>query len=410
MTNEQCVCCKSKNLISVLDLGNQPWCNDFITEEQKGNEKIYPLNLFCCQDCYFLQLGFFVPKEVMFYDHSYLSGTTKTLRDHFSSEAERNIRLFKLEKDDLVIDIGGNDGTALLEYKKRGLKNLINIESCVNIADIARNNGIRTISRFFNERLCCDEDLQDAKAKLIRASGVFFHLEEIHSVLRGIQKVLDEEGVLYIQFMYVVDMIKNLSFDMIYHEHLYYYTIQSLEKLVKPYGLSLALCNKLDIHSGSVEAYFVRDTSRQLQNLKKKNKNTALLKQEIDFLGINPIKKYQEFGERVLAKKNDLRNLLATLKGKKVYGLGAPAKGNTLLNFFGIDNSLVQKLHEINDLKIGKYTASTHIPIEKENENDLPDYYLVLAHNFFDEIIKKNQKMRDKDVKFILPFPEIKIV
>jgi hypothetical protein len=210
--------------------------------------------------------------------------------------------------------------------------------------------------------------------------------------------------------MYVVDMIKNLSFDMIYHEHLYYYTIQSLEKLVKPYGLSLALCNKLDIHSGSVEAYFVRDTSRQLQNLKKKNKNTALLKQEIDFLGINPIKKYQEFGERVLAKKNDLRNLLATLKGKKVYGLGAPAKGNTLLNFFGIDNSLVQKLHEINDLKIGKYTASTHIPIEKENENDLPDYYLVLAHNFFDEIIKKNQKMRDKDVKFILPFPEIKIV
>lgn len=403
-----CICCNSTNLKLILDLGNQPWCNNFLTKEEINKEEYYPLQLMQCQECKFIQLSYFVPKEKMFSKHDYLSGTTKTLRKHFKEVAENIINFIEISKTDLIVDIGGNDGTNLEVYKELGYQYSLNVEAAHNIAEISYNKGINTINHFFNENLV-DEWLYfgKEKAKIINASGVFFHLEEIHSVLRGIKKLLNNDGVLIVQFMYVIDMIKNLSFDMIYHEHLFYYTLQTLENLLKLYNLEIVHCYHSNIHSGSMIAYIKHSSPRN----NKTDDYWENMLHEHKFLEKNTL---EEFAKNIENVKTDLKQCLEKILFENpkslIYGLGAPAKSSTLLNYFGINNEHIKKIYEVNELKIGKYTPMSHIYIEKENYDDIPDYFLVLAHNFFDEIINKNKKFQEKGVKFIMPFPNIKII
>lgn len=404
MKINNCICCNSNELELILDLGDQPWCNDFLTKDQLGKEEYYPLQLMKCKVCNFLQLSYFVPKEKMFKNHDYLSGTTSTLAKHFYNIANNIKNFIQVNENDLIIDIGGNDGTNLLQYKKLGYNNLLNVESGLKQAEISINNNINTITDYFNEDLINKHPELINSAKVINTSGVFFHLEEIHSVLRGIKKILNTDGILCVQFMYVIDMIKNKTFDMIYHEHLFYYTIETLENLIKQYDLEIVHCYHSDIHSGSMIAY-IKHTSPSNVRTDDYWENLA---KEKRFLHENPIEK---FAEEIRNIKWNLYNFIIdnTWPSDKIYALGAPAKGNTLMNYFEI-GEFIEKVHEINPLKIGKYTPYTHIPITKESYDDLPDYYVVLSHNFFDEIIEKNQEMINKGVKFICPFPEIKII
>jgi len=400
----KCRSCGGTFFTSILDLGDQPWCNDFLTEEQCGKEKVYPLHLVSCDECQLLQLNHTVAKETMFLDHKYLSGTTKTLQAHFFSLAAENKEQFDLKEEDLIVDIGGNDGTQLIQYQKLSLNNVINVESAVPIAKIAVENGVDTINDFFNEE-CVDNHLGEGCVKLINASGVFFHLEELHSVIRGIKKCLHEDGVFIVQFMYAGKMIDNHNFDTIYHEHLCYYTLQSLMNLLKPYKLEVFDAYEADVHSGSIIAkvchrnsQWNQPTERFITTLKKDAQYTT--------------RRFIDFGQQIRRKRNDLKYFLKELKGRgnKIYAYGAPAKGNTLLNYFGIDTNLVDKAVEINELKIGTFLPQSHIPISRESKEDLPDYYLLLSHNFADEIIDKNQDILNKGVNFIIPFPQIRLI
>jgi hypothetical protein len=400
----KCRSCGGVNSTSILDLGEHPWCNNFLTKEELGKEKQYPLHLVQCDKCELLQLTHTVPKEVMFKNHTYVSSTTKSLSEHFHLLALENKCELELKKDDLILDIGGNDGTQLLQYKKIGLENVLNVESADNIAELSLKAGIPTINDFFNEELITQHNLE-GKVKLINASGVFFHLEQLHSVIRGIKKALADDGVLVVQFMYAGTMVEKLNFDGIYHEHLCFYTLESLKNLLEPYGFNIFHAYHSDIHSGSIIAKIGQSS---------KFEPTATYK-----FWAEKDKKYNteaflEFASKVKLKKNDLKNLLKRIKkdnpSSKIYAYGAPAKGNTLLNYFGIDNTLIDKCVEINELKVGLYLPKSHIPIIKESEEDLPDYYLLLAHNFAEEIIKKNQDLLDKGVKFIIPFPEIQVI
>lgn len=399
-----CKSCQSKNLSSILDLGYHPWCNNFLTEVEVGNENLYPLKLIYCNDCTLLQLDYTVPKETMFKNHTYVSSTTNTLKKHFYELALENKQQFNLGDNDLVLDIGGNDGTQMLQYIEAGIKNVLNIESADNIAQLSIDAGVNTINNFFNESLILDNNLQN-KVKLINASGVFFHLEELHSVIRGIDLALRENGVFVVQFMYAGTMVEKLNFDGIYHEHLCYYTLKSLSNLLNPYGLYIFDSYYSDIHSGSIIAKICKNnyynqTTRHKQTLELDQKYTK--------------DSFIEFSNIIQSKRGELKALLSDIKLKnpntKIYAYGAPAKGNTLLNYFGIDNNLIDKCVEVNKLKIGLYLPKTHIPIVEECEDDTPDYYLLLAHNFTDEIIQKNKKLIDNGVKFIIPFPEIKII
>ena len=339
-------------------------CNNFLSEDRVGKENLYPLRLNQCTDCELLQLDHTVPKETMFGDHCYLSGMTQTLKDHFYDVADENVKQFEIQPSDLVVDIGGNDGSQLHQYQKCGIENVLNVECAQRVSEISRKNGVKTITEYFNKE-CVQNHIGEKTVKLFNASGVFFHLEELHSVIDGIKLALRDDGVLIVQFMYAGTMVEKLNFDTIYHEHLCYYTMR---------------------------------TSRYQELLEKDKKYTP--------------ESFKGFADKVQKQRSSLKDLLEQLKssGKTIYAYGAPAKGNTLLNYFGISVSLVDKAVEINELKIGNYLPQSHIPIERETEEDTPDYYLLLSHNFADEIIEKNKELIDNGTKFIIPFPQIEIV
>ena len=401
----KCRSCSNEHLDKIIDLGKHPWCNDFLTKERVGTEESYPLELWFCNDCELLQLNYTVPKETMFKNHTYVSSTTKTLKKHFLELAKENKEQFGLTENDLILDIGGNDGTQLLQYKSIGLTNVLNVESANNISQLSIDSGVRTINDFFNEELI-DREVGEKKVKLINASGVFFHLEELHSVIKGIKKSLQDDGVFVVQFMYAGTMVEKLNFDGIYHEHLCYYTLKSLSNLLSPYGLEIFDSYYSEIHSGSMIAKVCKSgsgfelTERHLRSLEYDKKYTK--------------DAFLHFSKIVSEKKDDLRTLLIKLKSEnpetKIYAYGAPAKGNTLLNYFNIDNTLVDKCVEVNELKIGLFLPKSHIPVVRESLQDLPDYYLLLSHNFADEILERNKPLIDKGVKFIIPFPEITII
>ena len=399
-----CRSCSSDKLELLLDLGMQPWCNDFLTEERLGKENLYPLRLNYCQECELLQLDHTVAKEVMFGDHCYLSGMTKTLINHFYEVAKENVEQFDMQSTDLVVDIGGNDGSQLIQYQKAGVDNVLNIECAKRVSDISQKNGVLTVNEYFN-RECAERIIGENTVKLYNASGVFFHLEELHSVIDGIKFSLKEDGVLIVQFMYAGTMIEKLNFDTIYHEHLCYYTLRSLNNLLAPYELKIFDAYYSEIHSGSIVAKITHtgapldvETERYAELLKRDEKYS--------------IEAFKEFAKTIEAQKGSLKDTLKRFKDedKTIYAYGAPAKGNTLLNYFGIDDTLVDKAVEINELKVGNYLPQSHIPITLEDKNDLPDYYLLLSHNFADEIIKKNQDIIAQGVKFIIPFPQVEIV
>lgn len=386
----------------ILDLGDQPWGNNFIPKEKINQEPYYPLQLVYCNQSELLQLNYFVPKEVMFKQHFYLSGTTRTLIQHFYNLAKENLDQYVLDTEkDIILDIGGNDGSQLIQYQKLGFKNVINFESADNICELSKQNGVNTINDFFNETTV-KKHLQPGSIKLINASGVFFHLEELDSVIKGINYCLNDDGVFIVQCMYVGAMIDNLNFDTIYHEHLCYYTLNSLTKLLLKYNLYLEDAYFDEIHSGSIickfKKYQVNFTKRTLDLIERDKKYN--------------LNSFKEFSKKIQDKRFKLKELLTNLKnqGKKIYAYGAPVKGNTLLNYMKIDNTLIEKVVEINPYKIGLYTPGSYIPVVKETENDLPDYYLMLSHNFEKELLEKNKTIIEKGIKFIIPFPKIKII
>lgn len=405
-TKTKCRSCSSTNLDLVVDLGEHAWCNDFLTKEQLGKEKTYPLRMVQCQDCELCQLDYTVPKETMFVNHSYVSGTTKSLRKHFDQVAADNISLLKLHPtDDIILDIGGNDGTQLKSYSAAGRVNLLNVESGTKQAELSKEAGIKTINKFFNEELIDEEGLE-GKVKLINAAGVFFHLEELHSVIRGIKKALKDDGVFVCQFMYLGDMLKLTSFDGIYHEHLCYYSLQSLVNLLKPYDLNLFDAYHCEIHGGTVVAKFCKgDNVKSPTRMDVSGRHTRLLEEDKRLVNKETI---TEFGEKVRKSAAALKSFLEDQKklGHEIYAFGAPAKGNTLLTYCGLDNKLIKYAFEVNEMKFGHYTPVTHIPIVEENHLFIEDnsFVLLLSWNFAKEIHEKCDDLRARGVKFVTPF------
>lgn len=401
----KCRSCSWENLRLILDLGLHGWCNNFITYEQLGSEPTYPLKLMLCPICGLMQIDYTVPKEVMFVNHTYVSGTTNTLRQHFREIAKENIEQFGLQENDLVLDIGGNDGTQLIQYKELGIKNLINVESAT-VAHLSKEKGIPTINAFFNE------SIKVPPVKLINAAGVFFHLEELHSVIRTIKAILRPDGVFVVQCMYLGDMLQKASFDGIYHEHLCYYSLNSLMNLLSPYYLHVFDAYHSEIHGGSLIAKICHTAIDDEDAYPKTERFYRALDFDKQLVNQETI---VQFAEKVQKTRVALKKMIVDLKsqGHRIFGIGAPAKGNTLLTYCGLDNSLIESLSESNPLKVGLFSPVTHIPVVQENIDELPNgsYLLVLSWNFWEEIFAKyKDAAKSKNLKFIIPVPELRIV
>jgi len=392
-----CRVCSSTNLDLVIDLGDQPWCNHFLTKEEVGHEPYYPLQVMYCNDCSTSQLSYTVKKEIMFGNHTYLSGVTKSLSDHFERMAvEVDDLYFKDKKEKSMLDIGSNDGTQIKHYKALGY-DIVGVESSVTTSKIANDNGLFTINDYFNYDLV---QQMGRKFDVINASGVFFHLEELHSVTRGIKACLKEDGVFVVQFLYMKRIVENMAFDQIYHEHLLYYNLKNLQTLLSLFDLEIFDAHLANIHGGSMIAHVTHKGSR--------TKSARLLDQikDEEVTGCNEKQYYLDFAERIKQMKEENVAFFKKCKaeGKIVWGMGAPVKGNTMLNYFGIGTEYIQYLVEKNELRRGLYSPGQHIPITIEKEmTTLPDVYYVLAWNFKKEILANNQALIDKGVQFYFP-------
>jgi SAM-dependent methyltransferase len=392
----QCRICDSQDLQPAIDLGLQPWCNHFIRPEDAGSEPVYPLRVVHCTRCFTAQLDFTVKKEILFGNHTYLSGITKTLNDHFARVAYEVDEVFMRERaSKSVLDIGSNDGTQLKHYQTLGYS-VLGVESSKSTAQIANQQGVETLHAFFNTVVARS---LNRKFDVINASGVFFHLEQLHSVTDGIRECLKDDGVFVVQFLYMKQIVENLAFDQIYHEHLLYYNLTTIQTLLARHGLEMFDCYLSPIHGGSIIGFVThagkRSVSRRLE---------MMLAEERAF-GSNDIETYRKFAKSILQKKEQSLEYLQSQRhqGKRIFGFGAPVKGNTLLNYFGIGPDLIECLVEKNPLRKGLVSPGMHIPVVLEDEVDPPDVYYVLAWNFKEEILRNNRDLIETGVGFYFP-------
>jgi 2-polyprenyl-3-methyl-5-hydroxy-6-metoxy-1,4-benzoquinol methylase len=405
MLDMQCRCCGGRHVELVIDLGDQPHCNRLVHPDlPTGAEPAYPLRLGFCRACTMVQIDHTIPKESMFVDYPYVSGTTKTLPEHFQRTSARIAAAYGLGPRDLVVDIGSNDGTWLRQYAPFGCR-VLGVEAATNVARFGQNAGVPTWNRFFNEDCARDILHQHGPAKVITAAGVFFHLEELHSVVRGIETLVADDGVFVVQAIYLGGMVENTAFDQIYHEHLCYYTLRSLSALLARHGLEVFDASLLPIHGGSIEAHVARKGARRV------SESVHELQAMEEAKGFGRIATYQRFAANVLSLRDQLVTMLGWYRavGKSVWAYGAPAKGATLVNSFGIGTQLVQKAVERNPLKIGLVIPGVRIPIEDE-ARQRPDAYLVLAWNFIDEFVRKERDWLASGGQFIVPVPEVKVI
>jgi 2-polyprenyl-3-methyl-5-hydroxy-6-metoxy-1,4-benzoquinol methylase len=396
-----CRVCHSVKVEQFLDLGAQPHCDSLLVPADLAHkEPYYPLQVCFCHECTAVQINYTVPKETMFGEYLYVSGTTATLRNHFKASTERLVSRLGLKSGDLVVDIGSNDGTWLACYEPYGLL-VLGVDGARNLAELANARGVETWAKFFNAEVARDIIVQKGRPKLVTAAGVFFHLEELHSVTEGIAALIRDGGVFCVQAISLAGMLRYTQFDQVYHEHLTYWTVHSLDHLFSHYGLEIFAADMLPIHGGSMELLVAPRGTQAIDASVEK------MREEERALGCNRIETYKEFAGRVWEIETELMAILRDYqsRGKKVYAFGAPAKGATLLNTFKITTDLVQCAVEVNPLKVGKYIPGIRLPIIDEKTADVPDAYLILAWNFLKEFLPKKKDYIMAGGKFIVPIP-----
>lgn len=405
---KKCRICENTNLFEFLSLESMPIPNGFLSKEElRQQEPYYPLGTYVCEDCWLVQLTHVIPAEIMFKNYLYIPSTSTTMLTHFKSFAETVVKDFHLATKDLIIDIGSNDGSLLGYFKEHEVR-VLGIDPASNLAQVARLKGIDTIDDFFTEELAKKIIKEYGKAKIITATNVVAHVDNLHSLVAGVNNLLDKEGAFIPEFPYFVDLLEKNEFDTIYHEHLSYFTIRPLVRLFKQHEMYIYDIKKLPIHGGSIRVYVAKKGSAH----KVKPSVTEFIKEEL-LRKLDKKVAYEDFGRRVKVIRRDLITYLKKLKsqGKTIVGYGASAKGNVLLNYCKIGPNLLDYVVDSISYKQGRFTPGTHIPIYPEIrlEKDNPHYALLLAWNFADEIIRKQMKYRERGGQFIITIPYLRV-
>jgi len=396
MLKNECRSCLSKNLLPVLDLGDSPLANNLLDKVQEC--VTYPLEMMLCMSCYNCQLTYVVDPDEMFKDYLYASSTTESFKRHFEDAAKLYIKEFNLTSNSMVVDIGSNDGIALRPLKDRGIK-VLGIEPAQNICDIAVDNGIDTYCGYF-DNIAIGEIKQ--KVDLVTMSNVFAHLDDIESLTHNVFKILKRNGVFIIEVHYLLRTIEDETFDNIYHEHVNYWSIISLHTFFQRLGYQIFNVEEINTHGGSIRVYISNHAHKVNDKVKEFYKKERKI--------LDNVYTWREFRHNVKTRKSILVDKLNNIKGK-IIGYGAPAKATTLLNYFGIDNSILSCTVDDNPLKQGKIIPKVNVPIiSKEDIPEDTKYILILAWNFSDIIIENNKDLLDKGITFIVPGKELKIV
>lgn len=353
-----------------------------------------------------MQITETVPPETLFSDYAYFSSFSDTMVAHAKSIAQRLTSDRELGADSLVVEVASNDGYLLQWYREAGVP-VLGIEPAQNIAKVAiEERGIPTISEFFGQDIATQLAADGKRADIIHANNVLAHVADLNGVVAGFRAMLKPNGVAVVECPYLKDLIDHVEFDTIYHEHLCYFSLTALDRLFRSHDLEIVDVERLDIHGGSIRIHAMPSGVEPVRE-----SVTSLLAEEAQW--VDDAASYATFGARVENLGKELTGLLQRLKseGKRIAVYGASAKGSTLLNFFGIDRSLIDYVVDRSTVKQGHYTPGTHLKIYDPDRltQDQPDYCLLLTWNFAREILEQQQEFRDQGGQFIIPIPEVKV-
>ncbi len=407
---DTCRMCEVTSLTKVLELTPTPPGNEFLSEQEIGiKETKYPLDLYFCEECSHLQLGHVVNPKILYQkNYTYVSGTSPNFVNHLKTYSIDMIKNFKLKFDDLVVDIGSNDGTTLKFFKNAGLK-VLGIDPAKDIAQNATKEGINTIGDFFSLSLACKLKKKFGPCKLITSHNACAHIDDLLDVVTGVEHWLDNDGIFVIEVGYFVDVYQHTWFDTIYHEHLDYHTVAPFEKLFDRVNMEVIDVKRISPQGGSI-----RIIAQKRGGKYKRSSSVGKLIALEHKLGLNKAKSLEKFEKKINLVKENLQKLIFKLKdnGKTIAGFGAPTKATTLMSHFGLNEKILDFIVDDNPLKQGLYTPITHIPVLPKETlyKRKPDYVLILAWNFAKPIMEK-EKRYSKDIgKFIVPMPVPKIV
>lgn len=402
----ECRSCGHDRFHPVLDLGDQPLANAFKRAENAWDEPRYPLALVCCAGCSLVQLTGTVPPRLMFDNYHYFSSYSETMVEEMRKLATRTATELSLGVEDLIVEVASNDGYLLQHYVHLGIP-VLGIEPAANVADVAVANGVPTLVEYFGTGLAERVRGDRGPASVMHANNVMAHVPDINDFVAGFAILLAEDGVAIVESPYLGRFIEDCEFDTTYHEHVFYYSLTALDRLVRPHGLVVSDVEHLAIHGGTLRC-FIRRSGTPV------NRKVPELLAEEAALGVSGAQYYADFADRVAALEQSLTGLLLGLKseGASIVGYGAAAKGTVLLNHFGIGRQILDGVVDVNPHKQGLVMPGVHVPISAPELllRDQPTHVLLLAWNFADEIMAQQAEYARRGGKFIIPVPEPKVV
>jgi SAM-dependent methyltransferase len=406
---ETCRLCHSRNLRSFLSLGPTPLANAFLkSPEEFDREPAYPLDVCFCADCTLVQLSDVIAPEVLFRHYNYVTGTSDAIAAHNIEYAAAMASRLALQSEDLVVEIASNDGSLLKCFKPYGVR-VLGVEPATNIAAIAREAGIATVNQFFNAALAPMLLREYGPARAVIGNNVLAHVDDPQDFLAGCKQILAPDGLISIEVPYLDDLLARLEYDTIYHEHLSYFSVRALMRLCEQVGLVIAGIERVPVHGGSL-----RMLAGHREYFSEHSSQAWLMVAEEAARDLDQFARYERFARDVAAHRRALCDLMHSLRAynKTVAGYGAPAKGNTLLNYCGIGTDLLPYTVDKSSLKVGRYTPGRHIPVLPVSTllERQPDYVLILAWNFAAEIMAQQQAYHDRNGKFIIPLPAPQIL
>lgn len=406
-----CAFCSGKSMHLGMDFGEVALAGGFLKKADFASEPKFPLRLFFCEDCYAVQVVDVVDPALLFQNYFYFSSAIRTLREHFVDYAMEACSRFLNPEDATVVEIGCNDGILLKPFADQNVKTLIGVDPASNVIDTIRDPRIHTINDFFGVRVAQQIEKQYGKADLIVANNVYAHIPDINGVTQAVADLLKDDGVFIFEVHYLGKIIESLQYDMVYHEHLYYYSLISLQKHFERFGLRVFDVKPIPIHAGSMRYYVAKKDSNHAQ---KTSARVEMLAKEELSKGYDRKETYARFREQVAGRRDQLMKLLGDLKkkGRSIAGYGASGRANTIIQYSGITLDHIDYMIDDAPAKEGYYTPGSHFEIfsNRRLSEDRPDYLLIFAWGYFNEIAEKCQSYLVSGGRMITPLPEVKVV
>lgn len=408
----RCAFCDSASLELIIDFGDVALAGAFLKKDQFTQEKKYPLRLEFCNDCYAVQVTNKVDPLVLFADYFYFSSVIKTLRDHFADYAAEVCARFLEPEKSTVVEIGCNDGILLRPFVSQNIRTVIGVDPAKNVVNTIDEPKINIINDFFGSIVA--EKIIEAYGlvDMVVANNVYAHIPDIQGVTKSIKNILKPDGVFIFEVHYLGRVINELQYDMIYHEHLYYYSLLSVTNHFKIHDMVVFDVKAVPTHAGSMRFYVCKSNSKYAKTI---SNEVDRLREEELVQGLNLLSTFKGFADQVANRKSTLLEVLFDLKekGNKIVGYGASGRANTMIQYCGIDNSKIDYMIDDAPSKTGFYTPGSHLEIRQNSilyQNDPPDFILLFAWSFLKEVLDKNKQFIESGGRFIIPLPEVRIL